>query len=58
MKTFAEMDQNKDGTIDLKEFQDEMDKLFKTMNLHSKQSIVKQKKKTGGKAKDWKKWML
>ena len=64
LKSFREMDQNGDGTIDLKEFQLEMDRIFNQMNTKKRTKLQSRKsKKTRNlkgskkKAEDWKKWI-
>ena len=63
MKRFESIDINGDGTIDLGEFQHEIDRIFKKINtkkqnkLRSRQSVDRLRKNKSGAATEWKNWL-
>merc|ERR550539_489580 len=59
LKSFEEMDVNADGTIDLNEFQAELDRIYNRMDASTMLKTKGKKRKKGkkNKAKEWSNWL-
>eukprot|EP01084_Bolivina_argentea_P156274 272337_1 len=55
MRSFKELDKNNDKTIDINEFQSELDRIYKRMNVSNMSKRKRDKNK--GKSKKWNDWL-